>query len=613
MRGGWFTEYDPTPGEQTELASLAATPARAARAALASAPGLRRWTVYLYDGRELVVEAERLQRAPDGSLLSLDNDSRLGYPTSARMVSMKGRWFLFQQREGRVAKMSRANQSEEGSPWKQREDTVEIWANNLDRATDHAWLALRKANAPDDASEFIFRHGDVPSRLEHNDGGRLVPQVLRPDRMRYRLSQLAIWKMPKADGKVRVLTGAPGEIVINVLAAPDPPLPVLDRVVDVPVLGPDGKIHDKPGYSSSSRVFYEPAEGLSVPKVASRPSKSERLRARKLITYELFGDFPFVGKSELAHAVAMLLQPFVRAYFSGPTPLYVVEAPTPGTGKGLLVEVACWPAVGAPLPAMTEGKDEDEWRKRITANLVEAPVAILIDNLKDKLDSASVSAVLTADIWKDRILGRSAMCTLPNKTTWVATGNNPDFSKEIARRVARIRMDAGQEHPEDRKSKDFRHEKLVQYAAEHRGELVWAALTLARAWVAAGAKPGEQNLGSFEAWSACLGGILKHAGIGGFLGNVQELRDSSQSDSETMHAFLLAWFEFHGETPVKARDIGHPADVLGIDWVSDKGKTALGRLCAAHKDRRYGDLILRQSGRRDGVAVWQVLRAEAPK
>jgi putative DNA primase/helicase len=109
----WFTQHDPSLEEQAELASLAAAPARSARASLASAPapGLRRWTVILSDGSELAVEAERMCRAPDDTLLALSNDPRLGYPTGARMVSMKGRWFLFRQHEIRVAKMARVARS----------------------------------------------------------------------------------------------------------------------------------------------------------------------------------------------------------------------------------------------------------------------------------------------------------------------------------------------------------------------------------------------------------------------------------------------------------------------------------------------------------------------
>ena len=35
----------------------------------------------------------------------------------------------------------------------------------------------------------------------------------------------------------------------------------------------------------------------------------------------------------------------------------------------------------------------------------------------------------------------------------------------------------------------------------NRGQLVWAALTLCQAWVAAGKPPGKETLGMFEAWA----------------------------------------------------------------------------------------------------------------
>jgi hypothetical protein len=41
---------------------------------------------------------------------------------------------------------------------------------------------------------------------------------------------------------------------------------------------------------------------------------------------------------------------------------------------------------------MTEGGDQGEWRKRITAALVKAPVAVVIDNVRERLDSSNLSA-----------------------------------------------------------------------------------------------------------------------------------------------------------------------------------------------------------------------------
>ena len=78
--------------------------------------------------------------------------------------------------------------------------------------------------------------------------------------------------------------------------------------------------------------------------------------------------------------------------------------------------------------------DEEEWRKRITAILRLGPGILLIDNLRRRLDSAALSAALTASTWQDRILGESQIAEFPIRCAWVATGNNPAVSTEMSRR-----------------------------------------------------------------------------------------------------------------------------------------------------------------------------------
>ncbi len=56
------------------------------------------------------------------------------------------------------------------------------------------------------------------------------------------------------------------------------------------------------------------------------------------------------------------------------------------------------------------------------------------------------------------------------------------------------------EHPEERT--DFRHPRLLAWVGENRGRILPAALTLLRAYVAAG-RPVQRlpGFGSFEEWS----------------------------------------------------------------------------------------------------------------
>src|SRR6516164_6851097 len=97
----------------------------------------------------------------------------------------------------------------------------------------------------------------------------------------------------------------------------------------------------------------------------------------------------------------------------------------------------------------------------------------------------------------------------------MASGNNTRFSRELIRRTVFCRLDAKVDAPWERTG--YRHPNLLKWAKENRGQLVWAALTLARAWIAAGRPAGTEVLGMFEAWTDVIGGILGVAGVPGLL------------------------------------------------------------------------------------------------
>ena len=120
--------------------------------------------------------------------------------------------------------------------------------------------------------------------------------------------------------------------------------------------------------------------------------------------------------------------------------------------------------------------DDDEWRKRITAQLREGHAVILIDNVTRPLDSGVLAAALTATMWTDRLLGKNETVRVPVRCVWLVTANNPVVSTELARRFVRIRLDPKVDRPWQREG--FRHADLRGWAVAHRGDLVAAALTL---------------------------------------------------------------------------------------------------------------------------------------
>ena len=348
-----------------------------------------------------------------------------------------------------------------------------------------------------------------------------------------------------------------------------------------------------------------------MPDVPVNPSPADVRLARTILADELLGDFPFTSNAERAHAVAAALLPFVRSMIEGPTPLHLIEKPAPGTGGSLLASVICYPALAGTPTIMTSSTSEDETRRTLTAKLREGPAVILIDNVHT-LDSAALSAaVTTPDVWTDRLIRSSTVVSLPVRCLWLATGNNPSLSSEIARRVARIRLDAHVEHPEERT--DFRHPDLMAWVRREHRQLVWALLTLAQAWITAGRPDGDTTLGSFENWSKAVGGILNVAGITGFLSNRHELR-VSDAEARTWLQFVNRWWEQHQDRPVGVSDLyplaigDDPLELQLGDGSEKSQRTKLGVRLRSHRDRQFGSYQLVEGGHRQGAQLWRLQR-----
>ena len=342
-------------------------------------------------------------------------------------------------------------------------------------------------------------------------------------------------------------------IVKSVLATPDPALPVLLAIVSTPVFGRSGQLSTTPGYHPDARLLYVPAPGFELPPIPARPSFAQVAAARELICEDLLGDFPFVAPAERAHAVALLLLGFLRGMIDGPTPLHLIEKPTPGTGATLMVDAIATILTGSGASVMTEGRDDEEWRKRVTAKLRQIPTILLIDNLRQKLDSSAVAAALTAPFWEDRILGQSEMARLPIRCLWIATGNNPEFSNEMARRLVRIRLNANVDRPWQRSG--FRHPDLMTWVRANRARLVHACLTICQAWIAEGRPSGSSIIGSYEAWAKVMGGVLEAAGIDGFLGNLEEMMEASDVEGLAWNGFIGSWWDRFGTAEVGSSDL----------------------------------------------------------
>jgi hypothetical protein len=443
---------------------------------------------------------------------------------------------------------------------------ISVTDRRLTAKTRDALRALDRANLP---APRVFQQGGILVRLRRDEDGAPRVDALTTDSMRGELDRVALWMR---DGKMLpVPTDPPTGVVRDVLSQPAYTLPPLRAIAETPFFSAEARLIVEPGYHADTGMFLHGAPGLVIPTVPSEPSAEDVHRAKALLLDELLVDFPFIDQASRAHAVGLLLLPFVRELIRGATPNHAIDAPTAGTGKGLLVEAISLVSTGRTIEVATESTNDEEIRKRLTALFLSGAPFALVDNATHRIESPILAAALTATRWTDRILGASRMVSLAVRTTFVVTGNNLAFSREHLRRAVWVRLDASAERPYLRTG--FRHHPLGPWVVAHRADLIWAALVLVQNWVAEGqSRFTARVLGSYEAWAEVIGGILGAAGINGFLENLDVFAKRANAETDEWGRFVRAWHELHANHTVSADQLYPLAAVYLPDVLGDKGE-----------------------------------------
>lgn len=416
------------------------------------------------------------------------------------------------------------------------------------------------------------------------------------------------------NGKTKRAALPPSFAVDTLLARGSWPLPTLAGLVESPTMRPDGSVLEEPGYDERTGLLHEPA--VEFPGVPKSPTADD-VRAAVATLSEPFADFPFVAQSDRAAAVAAVLTTVARHAIEGPAPLSAVRATSPGSGKSLLVDLVSSILTGRTAARMAIGRDDAETRKLILSIGLEGAPVVLLDNVEGALGSGVLAAALTSTTFADRLLGVNKRVTVSLRgTTWFATGNGLAFRGDLGRRVVPIDLDAGVEHPEDRR--DFKHPELLAFVRAERARLVVAALTILRAFHVAGRPAhGAARVGSFEEWDDLVRGACVWAGFGDPVAGRRRIRDEGDADLDALRGALAAWFDAFGSTAVTAavaiEKSTHSSELRAAlaslaDCSADKLDArklgyALRRVCGRIADGRH---FARASGETHGAVRWRV-------
>jgi hypothetical protein len=393
-------------------------------------------------------------------------------------------------------------------------------------------------------------------------------------------------------------------------------VPVLRGVVEAPTLRPDGTSLQAAGYDPGTGLYFDPGM-TQFRQVPEHPTLDDARAALADLLRLLIG-FPFVAPCDRAAALAAILTGLIRRSLRT-APMFGFRAPTMGTGKSLLADIVAMFATGRTVPAMPQGKDEDEFRKRMLALLIEGDPVCCIDNIERPLSSSALCSVLTQETWKDRVLGKTGMATVPTCTTMLATGNNLVFVGDLTTRVVVSDLDAGMERPEERTF----NVNLYEYVPVHRDELVPAALTILRGYHVAG-RPGQRltPFGRFESWSDWVRSALVWVGESDPCEGRKRIEAADPVRRDIQAVFSSWWTRFKDEQKtvsdlVRAVE-GGPQD--GDDPLRDslraigtgRGGTLdprrIGHWLQSHDHRVESGVRLERVGERQGVALWRLIQ-----
>lgn len=332
-------------------------------------------------------------------------------------------------------------------------------------------------------------------------------------------------------------------------------LPKVGAVVSFPVMRPNGRVIEKPGFDEKTRLLYlDQINDRPIPKPLDRQALAETLKR----IWEPFEGFPFDSDISRGVFLAALLTTVCRPAL--PTaPAFLFRAYTAGTGKTLASECLMI-LVGAGLTALPLPENNaEEIEKRLFAKLLTGCPGLILDNLQGVVDNAAMCAFLTSPEPEGRILGQSETRSVLNRALWVLNGNNVTAGGDTFRRILPVTLDANCESPETRRFTFNPRDLIRQRLDAYRADLLSVLLTYQ--WE--GAPTVEAgSFGSFEVWEAivrqCVCWLIREGVTPAAM--VDPLRVMSLSKTEDPHhqqhaAILEAWFDLNADKVVQVRDI----------------------------------------------------------
>ncbi|HEV7300581.1 MAG TPA: PriCT-2 domain-containing protein [Tepidisphaeraceae bacterium] len=449
---------------------------------------------------------------------------------------------------------------------------------------------------PEDA---IYSMGDVPGQIIRRPGSRKF-RMLDADATRMLVDshvKLGKWvKLPGDEGQALIFVPSNrdhGSLVLNRASASEH-VRQLRMMVRYPTFLESFEL-TSPGWNPNG-VFYDQHSDL-----ADLEPEMDMETARMTLE-DLLIDFPFRSEADRQNFIGGMVTVVVAPAIGSNRPMHLVQAPLERTGKSKLIEqVLGHIFLRQEVPAEQLAMSEEERDKRIIALLIGQDTIVHLDNLKQFVDSGVLASLLTAAIYRGRLLGQTQMVTLPNNLILFGSGNNVEGTGEIIKRMVPIFLQPQTADPQNRK--EFVHPDLLEYLPTVRRKVLSAILGMVCVWRAAGRPKGDRAMGGFERWQNVVGGVMQTAGYTEWLSNFNRWVKESDPQAADLNTFVALWADSHNDLARPTKYLANVARGAGLfpkcfQSVSERAQlTSFGMTILRHQlDRPIGKWKIKRSG-----------------
>ena len=408
----------------------------------------------------------------------------------------------------------------------------------------------------------LFFHAGNIVKLEQMDDPFLPTlKILKPAEARSEFEKFAQFVIRRREGNLEpavisedaaraLLASDVGkEILPNVKGLINCPLPILHQ----------GQFHIlQPGYDVRTGFFVS-GQALVEPGT---------LEEAVGVVETVLADFDFQSDGDISRAIAAILTPALKfgGFIRGSTPLEIVEALSPQTGKGFFVLRRA--AVYGEIPIMTSQQKGGvgSFDEKFASALVKGRPFIAFDNLRGELDSQNIESFMTSQgNFSVRTPGCPEAYVDAANYCLSVTSNGMRTTDDLAKRSVFIRL----QKDESGDITEIGGHRVLEAIRTIQPRFLGAVCRIIRHWHAKGMPKTNDRRHSFSGWAQPLDWIVQNVfRKAPLLDGNTEAQERLQNPDLTFLRLVAIEVENDG-------DLGKEISATGIVEVCEAGDIAI--------------------------------------